>query len=71
VRRLLLALLLVCLTLPAGAAELKVATCSPEWLTDRPDGERALPKDAHPKRPEDIATLAGYAAQLDADVIAI
>jgi endonuclease/exonuclease/phosphatase family metal-dependent hydrolase len=71
VRRLLLALLLACLTLPAGAAELKVATWNLEWLTDRPDGDRALPQDAHPKRPEDIATLAGYAAQLDADVIAI
>ena len=67
----LLALLLACLTLPAGAAELKVATWNLEWLTDRPDGDRALPQDAHPKRPEDIATLAGYAAQLDADVIAI
>jgi hypothetical protein len=71
VRRLLLALLLACLTLPAGAAELKVATWNLEWLIDRPDGDRALPKDAHPKRPGDIATLAGYAAQLDADVIAI
>ena len=30
-----------------------------------------LPPDAHPKRPEDIVTLAGYAARLDADVIAI
>ena len=69
--RLLLALLLACLTLPARAAELKFATWNLEWLTDRPDGDRALPQDAHPKRPEDIATLARYAAQLDADVIAI
>jgi endonuclease/exonuclease/phosphatase family metal-dependent hydrolase len=71
VTRLLLALLLACLTLPARAAELKFATWNLEWLTDRPDGDRALPQDAHPKRPEDIATLARYAAQLDADVIAI
>jgi endonuclease/exonuclease/phosphatase family metal-dependent hydrolase len=71
VTRLLLALLLACLTLPARAAELKIATWNLEWLTDRPDGDRALPQDAHPKRPEDIATLARYAAQLDADVIAI
>jgi endonuclease/exonuclease/phosphatase family metal-dependent hydrolase len=71
VTRLLLALLLACLTLPARAAELKIATWNLEWLTDRPEGDHALPKDAHPKRPEDIATLAGYAKQLDADVIAI
>lgn len=69
--RLLLVLLLACLALPAHAAELKFATWNLEWLTDRPDGDRALPQDAHPKRPEDIATLARYAAQLDADVIAI
>ena len=69
--RILFGLLLAGLILPARAAELKVATWNLEWLTDRPDGDRALPKDAHPKRPEDIVTLAGYAAQLDADVIAI
>jgi len=69
--RLLLALLVACLALPADAAELTIATWNLEWLTDRPDGDRALPEDAHPKRPEDIATLAHYAAQLDADVIAI
>jgi len=71
VTRLLLALLLACLTLPARAAELKIATWNLEWLTDLPEGDSALPKDAHPKRPEDIATLAGYATQLNADVIAI
>ena len=69
--RVLLALLLAFLALPARAAELKIATWNLEWLTDLPEGDRALPKDAHPKRPEDIATLAGYATQLNADVIAI
>ena len=69
--RLLSALLLACLALPARGAELKIATWNLEWLTDRPDGGHMLPPDAHPKRPEDIVTLAGYAAQLDADVIAI
>ncbi len=69
--RVLLALLLACLALPARGAELKIATWNLEWLTARPDGDRSLPQDAHPKRPEDIATLARYAAQLDADVIAI
>jgi endonuclease/exonuclease/phosphatase family metal-dependent hydrolase len=71
VTRLLFALLLICLAFPVRAAELKIATWNLEWLTDRPDGDRALPRDAHPKRPEDIVTLARYAAQLDADLIAI
>ena len=66
-----LVLLLACLATPAWSAELKVATWNLEWLTARPDGDRSLPSDAHPKRPEDIITLAGYAAQLNADVIAI
>lgn len=70
-RRALLALLLLLASPPAHAAELKVATWNLEWLTDRPDGDRSLPNDAHPKRPEDIATLARYATQLDADLIAI
>lgn len=69
--RILLILSLLLLTLPAHAAELKIATWNLEWLTTRADGDRALPQDAHPKRPDDIATLARYAAQLDADVIAI
>jgi len=71
VTRLLCGLLLACLALPARGAELKIATWNLEWLTARPDGDRSLPRDAHPKRPEDVVTLAGYAAKLDADVIAI
>jgi endonuclease/exonuclease/phosphatase family metal-dependent hydrolase len=71
VTRLLFALLLACLAMPARGAELKIATWNLEWLTDRPDGDHSLPPDAHPKRPEDIVTLAHYAAELDADVIAI
>ena len=70
IRRLFLVVLLL-LHLPANAAELKIATWNLEWLTDRPSHDPALPEDAHPKRPEDIATLARYAARLDADVIAI
>ena len=68
---LLLALVLAWLATPAHAAELKIATWNLEWLTDRPDGDRALPPDVHPKQAEDIAILARYAMQLDADVIAI
>ncbi len=55
----------------ACAAELKLATWNLEWLTDRADGDRALPADVHPKNAEDINRLRGYAAELDADVIAI
>ena len=55
----------------ARAEELKFATWNLEWLTMRPAGDPSLPSDAAPKRPEDIATLARYAAELNADVIAI
>jgi endonuclease/exonuclease/phosphatase family metal-dependent hydrolase len=67
----LLILLLLVVAPSAGAAELKVATWNLEWLTARPDGDRALPADVHPKRPQDVATLARYAAQLNADLIAV
>lgn len=57
-----------------GAAEqdgVKIATWNLEWLTSRPAGDPALPDDANPKRDVDIATLAAYAAQLDASVVAL
>lgn len=65
--------LLILLLFPAlaGAAELKLATWNLEWLTDRHDGDRALPADVHPRNAEDIDRLRSYAAELDADVIAI
>jgi endonuclease/exonuclease/phosphatase family metal-dependent hydrolase len=55
----------------AHAADLKLATWNLEWLTARPADDPDLPSDAKPKRPEDIALLARYAAELNADVIAI
>jgi len=55
----------------ALAASLKFATWNLEWLTDRPAGSPSLPADVRPKRPADIARLAGYAAEMNADVIAI
>jgi endonuclease/exonuclease/phosphatase family metal-dependent hydrolase len=55
----------------APAAELKIATWNLDWLTARPAGDPALPPDVVPKRPEDIALLAGYAARLSADVVAL
>jgi endonuclease/exonuclease/phosphatase family metal-dependent hydrolase len=61
-------LLLPCL---ATAEELKLATWNLEWLTDRPAGDPELPADVHPKRPEDIERLRHYAAELNADIIAL
>ena len=68
---LLAALALLLLAAPAAARELKLATWNLEWLTTRPAGDPSLPGDVEPKRPDEIATLAHYAAELDADVIAI
>lgn len=56
---------------PAGARELKLATWNLEWLTARNASALELPADQRPKQPEDVALLARYAAELDADVIAI
>ncbi|MEJ0019465.1 MAG: endonuclease/exonuclease/phosphatase family protein [Acetobacteraceae bacterium] len=61
-------LLLAGLAQAARAEELKLATWNLEWLTT---GARDLPPDVEPKRPEDIDLLRRYAAELDADVIAI
>ena len=68
--RRLVTVLLVLLLLPACAVaeELKLATWNLEWLTD---GDRDLPADVRPKRPEDIDLLRRYAGELDADVIAV
>jgi endonuclease/exonuclease/phosphatase family metal-dependent hydrolase len=68
-----LATALLFLLLPgfAAAAELKLTTWNLEWLTDRQEGDRELPPDAHPKKSEDIDRLRGYATELNADVIAI
>jgi endonuclease/exonuclease/phosphatase family metal-dependent hydrolase len=66
----LLLCVLPLLTAPAlvAAAELKLATWNLEWLTT---SDRDLPADVHPKQPEDIDRLREYAAELDADVIAV
>ena len=60
---------------PNGAAAvadgLKIATWNMEWLTSRKAGDPALPDDAGPKRDQDVVTLAGYAARLQAAVVAL
>ena len=65
--------LAACLLLPAVtlAAELKVTTWNLNWLTERPAGDPSLPADVHVRAPGDFDLLRQYAAQLDADVIAI
>jgi endonuclease/exonuclease/phosphatase family metal-dependent hydrolase len=64
-------LLFMALACGARAEDLKVATWNLEWLTGRQAGDPLLPADVHPKTPADLAVLRGYAAQLDADVIAL
>jgi endonuclease/exonuclease/phosphatase family metal-dependent hydrolase len=59
------------LSAPAFAAELKLATWNLEWLTNRGAGDPRLPADAYAKQAEDFDRLRAYAAELDADVIAI
>lgn len=64
------ALLLLLLAAPAHAATIKISTWNLDWLTLRHTGDPALPADVHTRRPGDFTALAGYAAKLDADVVA-
>ena len=57
--------------LSAQAAELKIATWILNWLTTRSMGDPDLPHDVAPRAPEDFDRLAGYARELNADVIAL
>ncbi len=70
-RSALILLLGLLVSAPVFAADLKLATWNLEWLTDRGAGDPRLPADAYPKQPEDIDLLRRYAAELDADVIAV
>ena len=63
--RALILLLTLLLPLPGAAATLKLTTWNLEWLTARPQGDPALPRDVRPKDPESIAILHRYAAFLD------
>jgi endonuclease/exonuclease/phosphatase family metal-dependent hydrolase len=66
-----LILLTLLLPAPALSADLKIATWNLDWLTTRQPGDRGLPTDVIPRSPEDFERLAGYARDLDADVVAI
>ncbi|HUN43554.1 MAG TPA: endonuclease/exonuclease/phosphatase family protein [Acetobacteraceae bacterium] len=63
----------VLLLLPAVAlgAQLKIASWNLNWLTDRPANDPDLPKDVQVRNGADFDLLRQYAAQLNADVIAI
>ena len=63
--------LLILLPMFAQAADLKVATWNLDWLTTREAGDRVLPADVTPRSAEDFDRLAGYARDLNADVVAI
>jgi endonuclease/exonuclease/phosphatase family metal-dependent hydrolase len=67
--RVFVALILLALAGPCGAAELKLATWNLEWLTLRPQGDPALPANVVPKGAADRALLRRYALALDADVV--
>lgn len=69
--RRILALLLLLLATPAAAQEIKLATWNIAWLTLRPAGDPALPRDVPARAPGDFALLRGYADRLAADVIAL
>ena len=55
----------------ALATELKIATWNLNWLTLHAPGDRALPQDVHPRADGDFERLRSYAAELNADVVAI
>jgi len=67
----ILILLAVLAAHPAFSAEIKIATWNLDWLTIRSAGDPGLPTDVTPRTEEDFVRLARYAADLNADLIAI
>ncbi len=67
----LLALLAPLSALSALGAEVKIATWNLNWLTTRSADAAGLPADVKPRSHDDFALLAGYARDLNADVVAI
>ncbi|WP_431283487.1 endonuclease/exonuclease/phosphatase family protein [Humitalea sp. 24SJ18S-53] len=66
-----LILVLCVLALPVRAETLRLATWNIAWLTQKPAGHRDLPSNVIARSPGDFALLAGYAARLAADVVAL
>jgi endonuclease/exonuclease/phosphatase family metal-dependent hydrolase len=69
--RLALLLLALLLAVPAAATEIKLSTWNIAWLTLRPPGDPALPRDLRARQPGDWELLRGYASRLGADVVAL
>lgn len=69
--RRIIALVLLLFAAPAAAQEIKLATWNIAWLTLRPAGDAALPRDLPVRAPGDFALLRAYADRLAADVIAL
>ncbi len=67
----LLVLLICLIPMIARAEELKIATWNLNWLTLRAPASAGLPADVKPRHPEDFDRLAQYAAELNADVVAL
>ncbi len=64
-------LVFLLLAAPAFAGDLKIATWNLEWLTRRVAGDPELPADVQPKTAPDWALLRAYAAEMNADVVAL
>ena len=62
--------LLLVLTLPAAATDLKLATWNIAWATLRAPDDREVPRDVRRRTDADWALLRAYATRLDADIIA-
>ena len=56
---------------PSEARELRLATWNIAWLTFKPPGHPDLPQGFRPRTENDLRRLRAYAAELNADVIAL
>lgn len=70
-RALLLLLLLLLAPAVRAQPEIKLATWNIAWLTLKPANHPDLPPGLVPRRESDFALLRGYAARLDADIVAL
>lgn len=68
-----IAWLTIALLLPiqASATDIKIATWNLNWLTVRETGSPGLPPDLHTRAQADFDRLRDYAAELNADVVAV
>lgn len=67
----LLLALLAFFAAPAHAQDIKLATWNIAWLTTKPAGHPALPRNLERRTEADFERLRAYAARLDADIVAL